>query len=81
MIHLYSVKKGWSPAEIYKLLCTGEWAGYAEPRRWGQPKDFVTVPWNATCPDCLAKIIPKLERDLARTKEAKVLADAPAKNA
>lgn len=80
MIHLYSAKRGRGEHEVHKVLCTGELLGYARPRRWGEPKEFVTTPWNATCADCLAKIIPKLERDLARVREAKVLADAKETN-
>jgi hypothetical protein len=76
MIHIYVAKKGRYEQELYRVLCSREWLGYARPRRWGEPKEFVTTPWNATCPDCLKAIIPKLEADLARVRETRILADA-----
>ncbi len=42
------------------------------PRRWGRESkqlDFSSIPFNATCPNCLKIIIPKFEAKIAALKE------------
>jgi hypothetical protein len=81
MIHYYTARERYKPIYTqpekveFKLLCTKTWFEETEfvargPYCARRPKNVTTVRHNVTCPKCLELLIPELEKELNKMKEA-----------
>ncbi len=76
LIHHYSARQG---ARVYakieptaRLTCNKLWTKYSELEH--AP---TSIPWNATCPDCLDKLIPPARAKLEKMEQARSLSSKP----
>ncbi len=85
MIHYYTVRRyvrGVTAATKeykYLILCTKKWLEPTDyiTMRYGVPRrqiSFTSIPYNATCPECLKLLIPKFELKV-NTMKARLFAE------